>query len=209
MNKIIQGCGFLSYLLKETRIRNIILTFWTYYNNQYHSIRTTQLTKKLLPHHCHHRNWVMGKMCSSDDGKREKKEKKEKRQTFYFYFFSQNLFTKANKSKPLKARTQTNRKINSPITMKLLPASCFLASLASTALLATVGFSSTVRADEEGTQQMVKMCLFYGSPSGHARTDPIIDQQCASGHVHTVRSEKKRKRKIETKHVTCSFFTIL
>ena len=27
--------------------------------------------------------------------------------------------------------------------------------------------------------------LFYGSPSGHARSDPIIDQQCASGHVHT------------------------
>ena len=27
--------------------------------------------------------------------------------------------------------------------------------------------------------------LFYDSPSGHARSDPIIDQQCASGHVHT------------------------
>jgi len=33
--------------------------------------------------------------------------------------------------------------------------------------------------------QMVKMCLFYGNPSGHARSDPIINQQCASGHVHT------------------------
>ena len=36
--------------------------------------------------------------------------------------------------------------------------------------------------------QMVKMCLFYDNPSGHARSDPIINQQCASGHVHTVSS---------------------
>ena len=34
--------------------------------------------------------------------------------------------------------------------------------------------------------EMVKMCLFYDTPSGHARSDPIINQQCASGHVHTV-----------------------
>ena len=34
--------------------------------------------------------------------------------------------------------------------------------------------------------QMVKMCLFYGSASGHARSDPIINQECASDHVHTV-----------------------
>lgn len=33
--------------------------------------------------------------------------------------------------------------------------------------------------------EMVKMCLFYANESGHARSDPIIDQQCASGHVHT------------------------
>jgi hypothetical protein len=33
--------------------------------------------------------------------------------------------------------------------------------------------------------QMVKMCLFYEQPSGHARSDPIINQQCASGHVHS------------------------
>jgi hypothetical protein len=33
--------------------------------------------------------------------------------------------------------------------------------------------------------QMVKMCLFYENPSGHARSDPIINQQCASDHVHT------------------------
>ena len=35
-------------------------------------------------------------------------------------------------------------------------------------------------------EEMVKMCLFYPSPSGHARSDPIINQQCASDHVHTV-----------------------
>jgi len=33
--------------------------------------------------------------------------------------------------------------------------------------------------------EMVKMCLFYDSPSGHVRSDPIINQACASGHVHT------------------------
>lgn len=32
---------------------------------------------------------------------------------------------------------------------------------------------------------MVKMCLFYPNESGHARSDPIINQNCASGHVHT------------------------
>ncbi len=31
---------------------------------------------------------------------------------------------------------------------------------------------------------MVKMCLFY-KPSGHARTDPILSQDCVSDHVHT------------------------
>lgn len=34
-------------------------------------------------------------------------------------------------------------------------------------------------------QNMVKMCLFYDRPSGHARSDPIISQECASSHVHT------------------------
>jgi len=31
----------------------------------------------------------------------------------------------------------------------------------------------------------VKMCLFYDRPSGHARSDPIIRQDCAADHVHT------------------------
>ena len=34
-------------------------------------------------------------------------------------------------------------------------------------------------------QSMVKMCLFYDRPSGHARSDPIISQSCSSSHVHT------------------------
>mmetsp|Transcript_42662 Transcript_42662/g.83878 ORF Transcript_42662/g.83878 Transcript_42662/m.83878 type:complete len:426 (-) Transcript_42662:100-1377(-) len=33
--------------------------------------------------------------------------------------------------------------------------------------------------------QTVKMCLFYDRPSGHARSDPIISQECAADHVHT------------------------
>mmetsp|Transcript_7869 Transcript_7869/g.12305 ORF Transcript_7869/g.12305 Transcript_7869/m.12305 type:complete len:758 (+) Transcript_7869:75-2348(+) len=33
--------------------------------------------------------------------------------------------------------------------------------------------------------QLVKMCLENAFPSGHTRSDPIISQQCASGHVHT------------------------
>jgi len=33
--------------------------------------------------------------------------------------------------------------------------------------------------------RMVKMCLFYSAPSGHARSDPIISQDCTSSHMHT------------------------
>jgi hypothetical protein len=29
------------------------------------------------------------------------------------------------------------------------------------------------------------MCLFYENPSGHARSDPILNQGCPSNHVHT------------------------
>jgi len=52
------------------------------------------------------------------------------------------------------------------------------------AVLAAAFLSAPFLVDAQG--QMVKMCLFYDDPSGHARSDPIIDQQCASGHVHTV-----------------------
>jgi len=38
---------------------------------------------------------------------------------------------------------------------------------------------------ENFTGNIVKMCLFYNAPSGHARTDPILSQTCASDHVHT------------------------
>ena len=40
---------------------------------------------------------------------------------------------------------------------------------------------------EEDSGNIVKMCLFYPNPSGHARTDPILSQSCPSDHVHTVR----------------------
>jgi len=33
--------------------------------------------------------------------------------------------------------------------------------------------------------QLVKVELFHDRAAGHARSDPIISQQCASGHVHT------------------------
>eukprot|EP00561_Arcocellulus_cornucervis_P012712 CAMPEP_0185802860 /NCGR_PEP_ID=MMETSP1322-20130828/2246_1 /TAXON_ID=265543 /ORGANISM="Minutocellus polymorphus, Strain RCC2270" /LENGTH=169 /DNA_ID=CAMNT_0028498661 /DNA_START=168 /DNA_END=674 /DNA_ORIENTATION=+ len=56
----------------------------------------------------------------------------------------------------------------------------FTSALLYVAITATL---TSVAVDAQG--QMVKMCLFYDSPSGHARSDPIIDQQCASGHVHT------------------------
>ena len=44
-----------------------------------------------------------------------------------------------------------------------------------------------VQADDgdELPNNMVKMCLFYDYPSAHARSDPIINQECASDHVHT------------------------
>jgi len=45
--------------------------------------------------------------------------------------------------------------------------------------------AAAIAEPEEGTGNMVKMCLFYNSPSGHARTDPILSQTCTSDHVHT------------------------
>lgn len=57
------------------------------------------------------------------------------------------------------------------------------------ALAFTIGVlqCSQMNAQEENrTGKMVKMCLFYPNPSGHARTDPIISQTCPSDHVHTV-----------------------
>jgi hypothetical protein len=64
--------------------------------------------------------------------------------------------------------------------------------------------STSIKMDEpededgsvDGGNSMVKMCLFYPNPSGHARSDPIINQQCASGHVHTVSQMKSPMRHI-------------
>ena len=56
------------------------------------------------------------------------------------------------------------------------------------ALYTVVAGSAFVVEIVKAQGQMVKMCLFYGNPSGHARSDPIINQQCSSGHVHTVSS---------------------
>lgn len=44
-----------------------------------------------------------------------------------------------------------------------------------------------VTGQEENGENMIKMCLFYPSPSGHGRSDPILNQECASDHVHTAR----------------------
>lgn len=54
--------------------------------------------------------------------------------------------------------------------------------------LILTSFFGAVDAEEEGTGNMVKMCLFYPNPSGHARSDPIITQDGLSDHVHTVSS---------------------
>ena len=63
--------------------------------------------------------------------------------------------------------------------MKLNSTASYL--IGTTALL----FGSSVPVVNAQGGQMVKMCLFYEQPSGHARSDPIINQQCASGHVHS------------------------
>ena len=52
--------------------------------------------------------------------------------------------------------------------------------------------------EENKTGKMVKMCLFYNSPSGHARTDPILSQTCPSDHVHTVRMTKRISKQYNT-----------
>ena len=53
--------------------------------------------------------------------------------------------------------------------------------------LVMLSYNSVLVANaQEFTGNMVKMCLFYPAPSGHARSDPIISQTCPSDHVHTV-----------------------
>ena len=55
-------------------------------------------------------------------------------------------------------------------------------SIAATSIALTSIFSSVVL--DTANADMVKMCLFYKA-AGHARTDPIISQDCVSDHVHT------------------------
>lgn len=56
------------------------------------------------------------------------------------------------------------------------------------AVVSLVAILSAIAPITNAQNTMVKMCLFYPNPSGHARSDPIINQNCASGHVHTVSS---------------------
>ena len=57
--------------------------------------------------------------------------------------------------------------------------------LASVATMFFVAVASMIPSAVEARGEMVKMCLFYKRPSGHARSDPIINQECPSDHVHT------------------------
>jgi hypothetical protein len=59
---------------------------------------------------------------------------------------------------------------------------------------------------ENFTGNMVKMCLFYPSPSGHVRTDPILSQTCPSDHVHTVSLETVAKILIFDTHEFKKYF---
>ena len=106
------------------------------------------------------------------------------------------------------------RKTNNSVFIKYLSASpskmkfTILTTALNLGLLSTVWFvPSTSQEVEDGSGNMVKMCLwvfsfinhtntieailtfsilsFYDSPSGHARTDPIITTTDLSDHVHT------------------------
>lgn len=52
--------------------------------------------------------------------------------------------------------------------------------------IVTTVFFVAMAKETTAQNTMVKMCLNYDNESGHARSDPIINQNCASGHVHTV-----------------------
>mmetsp|Transcript_13683 Transcript_13683/g.19919 ORF Transcript_13683/g.19919 Transcript_13683/m.19919 type:complete len:512 (-) Transcript_13683:65-1600(-) len=62
--------------------------------------------------------------------------------------------------------------------MKLSSANSWILSIVS----ASVVGSSYAQDEVAG---MTKMCLFYPNPSGHARSDPILNQVCPADHVHT------------------------
>ena len=76
--------------------------------------------------------------------------------------------------------------------MKLSAATVYLNTIAGAATtISMMGLLLLPSVHAQG--QMVKMCLFYDTPSGHARSDPIINQQCSSGHVHTVSYSPKQR----------------
>lgn len=66
--------------------------------------------------------------------------------------------------------------------MKLSSATSWILSIVS----ASVVGSSYAQDEVAG---MTKMCLFYPNPSGHARSDPILNQVCPADHVHTFYGE--------------------
>lgn len=59
----------------------------------------------------------------------------------------------------------------------------FLLSSTAAIALSHCFFAATMVADVANAD-LIKMCLFY-KVAGHARTDPIISQDCVSDHVHT------------------------
>mmetsp|Transcript_3641 Transcript_3641/g.10280 ORF Transcript_3641/g.10280 Transcript_3641/m.10280 type:complete len:90 (-) Transcript_3641:1771-2040(-) len=54
------------------------------------------------------------------------------------------------------------------------------------ALATTIAMMAIPASAQEEESNMVKMCLMFETPSGHARSDPILNQECAADHVHTV-----------------------
>eukprot|EP00537_Pseudo-nitzschia_pungens_P010281 CAMPEP_0172389320 /NCGR_PEP_ID=MMETSP1061-20121228/6230_1 /TAXON_ID=37318 /ORGANISM="Pseudo-nitzschia pungens, Strain cf. pungens" /LENGTH=502 /DNA_ID=CAMNT_0013119439 /DNA_START=241 /DNA_END=1749 /DNA_ORIENTATION=+ len=53
------------------------------------------------------------------------------------------------------------------------------------ALATTIAMMAIPASAQEEESNMVKMCLMFETPSGHARSDPILNQECAADHVHT------------------------
>lgn len=123
-------------------------------------------------------------------------------------FYSSHNFLSLTKKKEIKkkrakGKTHTHNKKRKPqktydvhfdysqknpffslLTMKLSFPSAYGPTIIMTMIMMMMALAPPAVVDAQ--RQMVKMCLFYDTPSGHARSDPIINQNCASGHVHTV-----------------------
>ena len=74
--------------------------------------------------------------------------------------------------------------------MKVLSADCVHALFGSASFAAAQG-------------EMVLMCPRFDNPSGHARSDPIINQGRASDHVHTVRAHHNIMSATPNLHAFC------